>query len=196
MSTQQSRIDLNALFVAGAEPTAANFADVFTSNLNLEDDSTVTGAVTFTGGVNPGVKLLVAGAANTVTAADSGKIIVFNVAVATLCTLPAPALGMKFTFITSIAATGDHEIQALTDGHGFLGGVTVTSTTAAKADFFSAAAAGSDDFITQTGGTNGGGAGSMITITALSSTSGAGCWLVSGNLLGTGATTVTPFAAA
>ena len=74
----------------------------------------------FTGGNNHGVKLLVAGAANTVTAADSGKIIVFNVAAATLCTLPAPKIGMKFTFITSILATGDHEIQAATDGHGLL----------------------------------------------------------------------------
>ena len=57
---------------------------------------------TFTGGNNFGVKLLTAGASNTVTAADSGKIIVFNVAAATLCTLPAPKIGMKFTFITSI----------------------------------------------------------------------------------------------
>ena len=172
-----------------------DFTDVLDSNLNLTDGGTVAGATTFTGGYNPGVKLLVAGAANTVTAADSGKIIVFNVAAATLVTLPAPVLGMKFTFITSIIATGDHEIQALTDGHGFLGGVTVTSTTAAKADAFSAAAAGSDDFITMTGSTNGGGAGSMITITALSSTSGAGCWLVSGNLGAVGSTVATPFAA-
>ena len=148
----------------------------------------------FTGGNNHGVKLLVAGAANTVTAADSGKIIVFNVAAATLCTLPAPKIGMKFTFITSILATGDHEIQAATNGHGFLGGVTVDSTTAAKADAFSANANGADDFITQTGGTNGGGAGSIVTVVGISDTSAAGCWLVSGNLLAVGSTTVTPFA--
>ena len=149
---------------------------------------------TFTGGNNFGVKLLTAGASQTVTAADSGKIIVFNVAAATLCTLPAPKVGMKFTFITSILATGDHEIQAATNGHGFLGGVTVVSTTAAKADAFSANANGADDFITMTGGTNGGGAGSIVTVVGIANASAAGCWLVSGNLLAVGSTTVTPFA--
>tara|TARA_R110000824_G_scaffold106928_1_gene252718 strand:+ start:194 stop:751 length:558 start_codon:yes stop_codon:yes gene_type:complete len=152
------------------------------------------GANIFTGGNNFGIKLLVAGADQVVTAADSGKIIVFNAAAATLCTLPAPKIGMKFTFITAIAATGDHEIQAGTNGHGFVGGVTVTSTTAAKADAFSANANGADDFITQTGGANGGGAGSIVTIVGLADTSAAACWLVSGNLLGVGSTTTTPFA--
>jgi len=148
----------------------------------------------FTGGNNHGVKLLTAGASQTVTAADSGKIIVFNVAAATLCTLPAPKIGMKFTFITSILATGDHEIQAGTNAHGFLGGVTVVSTTAAKSDQFAANANGADDFITQTGGTNGGGPGSIVTVVGIADTSAAGCWLVSGNLLAVGGTVVTPFA--
>ena len=151
-------------------------------------------ANSFTGGVNTGVKLLVAGAANTVTAADSGKIIVFNVAAATLVTLPAPALGMKFTFVTSILATGDHEIQAGTNAEGFIGGVTVVSTTAAKSDQFAANANGQDDFITQTGGTNGGGPGSIVTVVGIAAASAAGCWLVSGNLLAIGGTVVTPFA--
>jgi len=148
----------------------------------------------FTGGNNFGVKLLEAGADQVVTAADSGKIIVFNAAAATLCTLPAPQIGMKFTFITSILATGDHEIQTASNGHGFVGGVTVVSTTAGKADAFSANANGADDFITQTGGTDGGGAGSIVTVVGISNTSAAGCWLVSGNLLAVGGTTTTPFA--
>ena len=148
----------------------------------------------FTGGNNLGVKLLVAGAANTVSAEDSGKIIVFNVAAATLCTLPAPKIGMKFTFITSILATGDHEIQAGTNAEGFIGGVTVVSTTAAKSDQFAANANGADDFITQTGGTNGGGPGSIVTVVGIADASAAGCWLVSGNLLAVGGTVVTPFA--
>ena len=153
-----------------------------------------TSAVSLTGGLNSGVKLLVAGAGNTVTAADSGKVIVFNVADATLCKLPAPALGMQFTFVTKITATGDHEIQALTNDHGFLGGVTVASTTAAKADYFPAAANGNDDFITMTGGTTGGVAGSVVRITGVSDASGAGCWLVEGQLGAVGATVATPFA--
>jgi len=160
----------------------------------LAGTNTHSGENAFTGGVNNNIKLLVAGADQVVTAADSGKIIVFNAAAATLCTLPAPKIGMKFTFITSIIATGDHEIQAGTNGHGFVGGVTVVSTTAAKSDNFSANANGGDDFITQTGGTNGGGAGSIVTIVGISDTSAAGCWLVSGNLLAVGSTVVTPFA--
>jgi len=152
------------------------------------------GGNVFTGGNNFGVKLLSAGADQVVTEADSGKIIVFNVAAATLCTLPAPKIGMEFTFITSILATGDHEIQTATNGHGFVGGVTVCSTTAGKADAFSANADGSDDFITQTGGTNGGGAGSIVKVVGISNTSAAGCWLVSGNLIAVGGTVVTPFA--
>ena len=176
--------------------SSAGYMDEFVaSTVTLEDDSTISGELAFTGGYNPGVKLLVAGAANTVTAADSGKIIVFNVAAATLVTLPAPEVGMKFTFITSILATGDHEIQALTNAEGFVGGVTVVSTTAAKSDAFSAAAGGTDDFITQTGGTNGGGAGSIVTVVGILAASAAKCWLVSGNLLAVGSSTATPFAA-
>ena len=175
--------------------THANDLDSLVGSVaTLTDDQTLSGELAFTGGYNPGVKLLVAGAANTVTAADSGKIIVFNVAAATLVTLPAPEVGMKFTFITKILATGDHEIQAATNGHGFVGGVTVVSTTIAKADQFAANANGADDFITQTGGTNGGGPGSIITVVGVSNTSAAGCWLVSGNLLAVGGTVVTPFA--
>ena len=102
---------------------------------------------------------------------------------------------MKFTFITSILATGDHEVQAATNGHVFLGGVSVTSTTADNSDNFSANADGSDDFITQTGGANGGGAGSIVTVVGIANASAAGCWLVSGNLLAVGGTVVTPFAA-
>jgi len=170
------------------------FVDVVDSSLSLTDGGTVAGALTLTGGNNAGVKFLVAGAANVVTAADSGKIIVFNVAAATLCTLPEPQIGLKYTFITKILATGDHEIQAKNNGHGFLGGLSVTSTTAAKADFFSANANGADDFITQTGGTTGGGPGSIVTVTGVAGTSGAGCWLIAGNIGAVGSTVETPFA--
>ena len=192
---------LKNFFKGGDNPTTTQYQDLIDSQLNLTEENqtvagtnTFSGLTTFSGGNNAGVKFLVAGAANVVTAADSGKIIVFNVADATLCTLPEPQIGLKYTFVTKILATGDHEIQAKNNGHGFLGGVTVTSTTAAKADFFSANANGADDFITQTGGTNGGGPGSIITITGVADTSGAGCWLVAGNLGAVGSTVVTPFA--
>ena len=186
---------LKTYFNTGDKPTEANFIDVFDSMLNLADGGTVAGATTFSAGTNLGIKLLAAGASQTVSAADSGKTIVFDVAAATLCTLPAPALGMQFDFVTSILATGDHEVQAATNAEGFVGGVSVVSTTAAKADFFSAADAGTDDFITQTGGTNGGGPGSHLRIVGRLASSAAKCWLVSGVLGAVGSTVVTPFAA-
>jgi len=140
-----------------------------------------------------GVKLLAAGA-NTLTAEDSGKTIVFNVAAATTVTLPAPRLGMKFHFITTITATGDHEIIAATNDHGFLGGVNIVSTTAAKAAAFSAATDGNNDYITMNGGTTGGAAGGHLWVVALLDASAAKCWGVGGTLNGVGSTMATPFA--
>jgi len=140
-----------------------------------------------------GVKVLAAGA-TTLTAADSGKTIVFAAAAATTVTLPAPRLGMKFHFISSILATGDHEIIAATNDHGFLGGLSLVSTTAAKAAAFSAAIDGNNDYITMNATTTGGAPGTDITIVALADASAAGCWGVSGTACGVGSTMATPFA--
>ena len=173
----QSRTTLKTYFVAGAEPTAAQFVDLI--------DSSATGPA----------KILAAGAGQLLTAADSGKTIVFGAAAATLITLPAPELGMQFDFLTTVTATGDHEVQALTDTHGFLGGVMIMSTAAgAENDAFSAAAAGTDDFITMDGTTTGGMAGSTLRVVAILDASAVKCWGVSGQLIGSG-TIVTPFAA-
>ena len=140
------------------------------------------------------VKLIGAGAGQTLSAADSGKTIVFKDAEATLIKLPEPQLGMTFHFVSAITATGDHEIQALNDGHGFVGGLSIVSTTVAKADYFPAAANGADDFITMNGGTTGGAAGSFVTCRAILGASAAKAWLVNGVLAGVGSTMATPFA--
>ena len=143
---------------------------------------------------NPSVKILAAGAGQLLSASDAGKTIVFGAAAATLITLPEPELGMVFNFVSAITATGDHEIQALTNAEGFVGGVSIHSTTAGNSDNFSAAAAGTDDFITMSGSTKGGIAGSSLRIVAILDASAAKCWAVTGNLLGSG-TLATPFAA-
>ena len=143
---------------------------------------------------NQEVKLLSAGADQQLTADDSGKTIVFNAAAATLVILPEPVLGMTFNFVTGITATGDHEIRAKNDGHGFVGGVLVNSTTAGQADCFSANANGADDFITMNGSTTGGLAGSFVTCRAILGASAAKAWLVNGVLAGVGSTMATPFA--
>ena len=142
---------------------------------------------------NPGVKILAAGAGQLLSASDAGKTIVFGAAAATLIKLPEPELGMVFNFVSAITATGDHEIQALTNAEGFVGGVSIHSTTAGNSDNFETSA-GTDDFITMNGTTKGGIAGSSLRIVAILDGSAVKCWAVSGSLNGSG-TLATPFAA-
>ena len=158
---------------------------------------TVTGMTDMpSGGFKSGdAKVLDAGAGQLLTRADSGKTIVFGAAAATLITLPLPELGMVFHFVSAITASGDHEIQAKTDGEGFLGGVAIVNTGGSGSDAFSAAAGGTDDFITMNGTTKGGIAGSALRIVAILDSSAVKCWAVSGTLIGSG-TIETPFAEA
>ncbi len=137
------------------------------------------------------VKVIGAGT-TTLTAADSGTTVIFNAAGATNVVLPAPVTGMKFHFITAVTATADHAINAATNDHGFLGGVSIHSSAAGNSDSFAAATDGNNDFITMNGSTTGGHAGSYITLIATSSTSAAKVWAVTGMLLGSG-TLATPF---
>ena len=65
--------------------------------------------------------------------------------------------------------------------------------TADQCNAFASDTDGSNDFITLNATTTGGAAaGSRIEVVALSDTSGAGCWAVSGTLIGSG-NTITPF---
>ena len=137
--------------------------------------------------------VLSGGGATTLTAADSGATCIFDTAAASTFTLPAPELGMNFTFVTTITATGDHEIIAGTNDHGFLGGVLIMNTTADQTNAFSAATDGNNDYITMNGTTTGGIAGSMVHVSAILGTSAAKSWAVHGTLIGSGNTT-TPFA--
>ena len=155
----------------------------------------VTGKATLSGGHLKTVKLN-GGATVTLTAADSGATCVFDTAGASGFVLPAPELGMYFTFISAITATADHFIQAATNDHGFLGGMMYTqlsSTAADQCDSFSAATDGNNDFITLNGTTSGGIAGSVIHCAAILGTSAAKTWVVSGNQIATGAM-INPFA--
>ena len=165
------------------------------SAVSLIDGGTAKGTVTLSNGHLKTVKLN-GGATVTLTAADSGATCVFDAAGASKFVLPAPELGMYFTFISAITATSDHVIQAATDDHGFLGGMIytqLTSTAADQCDSFSAATDGNNDFITLNGSTTGGVAGSIIHCAAILGTSAAKTWVVSGNQIATGAM-ATPFA--
>ena len=114
---QQSRADLNALFLAGAEPTAANFEDVFTSNLNLEDDSVITGAIT-TASVTKGLVTLVATGAIT-AAAHAGRTLLMGEvggnAIATFTLPAATGTGNVYKFVVSVVNTSNYVIQVVGD---------------------------------------------------------------------------------
>ena len=139
------------------------------SAISLADGGTATSKVSLAGGHLKTVKLN-GGATVTLTAADSGATCVFDTAGASKFVLPAPELGMYFTFISAI-----------------------TATAADQCDSFSTATDGNNDFITLNGSTTGGVAGSIIHCAAILGTSAAKTWVVSGNQIATGAM-ATPFA--
>ena len=119
----------------------------------------------------------------TLVAGDSGCYCLFDNAAASTVILPAPAVGLEFTFVTTVTATADHVIKTATlNTDGFLGGVLTNSTTAGQADCFSADADGSNDFITMNGSTTGGLAGSRIHLVCIDGEN----WAVDGQLVATG----------
>ena len=125
----------------------------------------------------------VGNATTTLTADDSGCYCLFDNAAASTVILPTPAVGLEFTFVTTVTATADHVIKTATlNTDGFLGGVITNSTTADNADCFSADADGSNDFITLNGGTTGGLAGSRIHLICIDGEN----WAVDGQLVATG----------
>ena len=102
--------------------------------------------------------VLSGGGTTTLTAADSGAFCIFDTAATSNFTLPAPKLGMHFTFIQTIINTADHVIQAATNDHGFIGGVMIMNTTADQTNAFATATDGNNDFITLNATTTGGAA--------------------------------------
>ena len=142
--------------------------------------------------------VLSGGGTTVLTAANSGATCVFDSDAASNFTLPAPELGMRFTFITvapNTATVADHVIQAATNDQGFLGGVISASTTASKADTFAADADGSNDFITLNKTDSGGDPGTRIEVVALADASAPVTpWGVSGQIAcDISGATVTPF---
>lgn len=163
-----------------------------TKTLSVTGAVSVTGRTTLSGGTLAPSPIIHTGDSVVLTASDSGKTVIFNVAGASTVTLPEPELGMKFSFLTTVTATNDHVIKTSTDNHGFVGGVNIHSSEAGNSDHFTADTDGSNDHITMNGSTTGGLAGSRVDVVAILGASAAKCWAVSGSIHGTG-TLVTPF---
>ena len=161
-------------------------------NLGTLERSAISGVVNHANKAMNSV-VLSGGGATVLVAANSGATCVFDTAAASTFTLPSPELGMYFTFVSSITATGDHEIIGDTNTYGFLGGVLIMNTTADQTNAFSAAVDGENDYITMNGTTTGGIAGSMVHVAAILGAGAVRAWVVHGTLIGSG-NTVTPFA--
>ena len=107
MSTGATALKL--YFVAGAEPTAAQFAELIDGNLNLNDGASVKGPV-YNSRIVPSLAGMTATAtatAGTITAvANVIAINPFTGAAAQLVTLPAATVGIRVAYIMSVDTTG------------------------------------------------------------------------------------------
>lgn len=130
------------------------------------------------------------GAAVTLTAAQSGSNILFDRAAGTVYTLPAPVVGLEYTFFVSVSVTSNAH-KVITDaGTTFLTGSLMNIDT----DSSNAVAAWTADgstilSVSMNGTTTGGLKGTWMRFTCVSST----LWLVTGVDEGSG-TVATPFA--
>lgn len=134
------------------------------------------------------------GATVTLTAAQSGSSVLFDRAAGIVFTLPAPQVGLKFRFLTSIAVTSN-AYKIITDaGTTLLIGNVVSNTAAATPSANDGpktfAANGSTHIsISMNGSTTGGLIGTFIEVECVSTTQ----WHVNGIVLGSGVI-ATPFA--
>jgi hypothetical protein len=128
------------------------------------------------------------GATVTLTAAQSGSTILFDRAAGIVYTLPAPALGLNFSFLVTTAITSN-SAKVITDAGTtlLLGSVWEAVAAGTGTQFFSAPT--TSIAVTQNGTTTGGLIGSALYLTCVDATH----WMVDGTLVASG-TIATPFA--
>jgi len=125
----------------------------------------------------------------TLTAEQSGALVMLGVAAGATVTLPAPAEGMQFTVGTSVTRTSN-SYKIITDAATtFLVGAVMAgdATIATSGDVFEADGT-TIVAVTMDGDTKGGFIGTTLRFTCISATK----WYVEGLVIGTG-TMVTPF---
>lgn len=129
----------------------------------------------------------VTAATATLTAAQSGSIVLFA-GTSTIITLPAPAVGLYYTFISTVTASTNQEID--TDGAAtFLQGApNIVVNDSATSKGFAGNGTSHVKYV-MNGTTKGGIIGSWLRVECVTTTQ----WQVTGNLLGSG-TLATGFA--
>jgi hypothetical protein len=145
-------------------------------------------ATTTTNVAGVGTGISATGSTLTLTAAQAGSVIAFNRAAGTTVTLPAPVLGMEYTFVIGTVATSNAQKIITNTGTVFIAGgldfdksLTITRYDGNTTTFISLNLNG-----TTTGGAT---IGDVFRIYAVSATQ----WAVAGTVTASG-TLATPFA--
>lgn len=128
------------------------------------------------------------GATATLTAAQTGSAVLFDRAAGIVYTLPAPAVGMYFDFITTVSITSNAAEVDTDSGSTFILGQVINAVAAGTNTIFYANGT-SHVKISSNGTTSGGLKGGSFRMTAVSAT----VWEINGIVNGSG-TIVTPFA--
>jgi hypothetical protein len=123
------------------------------------------------------------GATRTLTAEESGALVLMDKADGIVFTLPAPAVGLQFEFLASVAVSSNVYKVITSAATVFLkGGVIMGDVTVATSgDYFEADGA-THVAISENGTTKGGLLGDRFTVTCVSST----LWVIHGVLHGAG----------
>lgn len=158
------------------------------ANLWVAGNVSIGGSLAVTGPITETTNIATLSAATAApSAAQSGTTFLLNRAGGITVTLPAPTVGLRYTFvvITSVTATA---YKVITDvGTTLLQGVVVGATTTASA--FESVVGSANISVTMNGSTTGGLVGTQISFTCISST----LWQVTGTNFGSGSP-ATPFA--
>lgn len=131
-----------------------------------------------------------AAATRTLTAAESGALVVYDSAAGHVFTLPEPVVGLTFEFIVATSVTSNaHKVITSSSSVFLVGGVIMGDVTVAQSgDYFEADGA-THVALSAGGSTTGGLRGETYKVTCISATQ----WAISGVCHGAG-TLATPFA--
>lgn len=130
----------------------------------------------------PTGQTLAGGSTRTLTAAQTGSTILMDTASGTVVTLPAPVVGLKYTFIISNTVTSNSHKVITNAGTVFMVGMVGLMEASAAAALGALFDGSANVAITMNGSTTGGIKGTRFTLECISAT----VWEISGLVAGSG----------
>lgn len=164
--------------------TAAEINILAGATLNVTELNTLTGIVATAAEINRGVdrstRSVAAGATLAITELlHDQKTILLDQAAGSVCTLPAPTIGMRIRFLVTVKPTSNfHQIKVAAGTDFMAGSVNILDADAAAQTAFIADGA-ADDNIQLNGTTTGGQVGDWIEIEGITATQ----WAIVGQLV-------------